>query len=276
MFSVGIVIFREMFEIVLILGIILAATRGLVGRGRWIGLGLGAGLLGAGLVAVFIERISELAGGMGQEIFNAGILFTAAAFIGWTVLWMKRHAREMKFHFHDLGHRITEGKLPFYSLSLVIALAMLREGSEIVLFTYGMLASGQSLAELCIGALVGGVGGIVLGFMMYAGLIRIPMKYFFRITGTILLLLVAGMVSQGFGFLISAGYFESLSATVWDTSWLLSEDGLLGKSLHALIGYTSRPAELQVIAYLVTLAVLSALLRLSGKRTHPLAQPAQA
>ncbi len=265
MYSIGIIIFREVFEIVLILGIVLAATHNIPGRTRWIVLGLVAGLIGSAMIAVFIDSISEFAEGMGQEIFNACILFTAALFIGWTVLWMKRHAREMKQHFNALGNAVADGSIPFYSLSAVIALAMLREGSEIVLFTYGMLASGESVTNLMIGAAGGTVAGLVVGVLMYAGLIRIPMKYFFRITGGLLLLLVAGMMSQGVGFLISAGYFESLSHTAWDSSALLSDNGMLGQSLQTLLGYTARPAVIQVIVYAMTLGLLLLLMRQTGK-----------
>src|ERR1700761_1782251 len=181
MLSAAIVIFREAFEIVLIVGIILAATRNVPQRMKAVGLGFGAGLAGAALVAVFTREISEWAQGMGQEIFSAGILFTAAAFIGWTVLWMKKHSREMKAHFTQVGQDVASGKLPYFSLSLIIALAILREGSEIVLFSYGMLASGMSAMTLAGGAVIGLCGGLAVGVAFYKGLIVFPMKHFFRI-----------------------------------------------------------------------------------------------
>jgi high-affinity iron transporter len=117
MLSSALIIFREVFEVVLIVGIILAATRGIAHRQKAIYLGFGAGLLGSVLVAVFMNQISAFAEGIGQEIFNAGVLFTAAAFIGWTVIWMKRHSHEMKGHFSTIGQSVSEGRLPFYSLS---------------------------------------------------------------------------------------------------------------------------------------------------------------
>ncbi len=127
MLSTAIVIFREALEIALIVGIILAATHGLQGRMKWILGGMAAGSAGAGLVACFAQTISAAASGMGQEFFNAMILFTAALFIGWTVLWMRSHGRAMTLHFKQVGHDVMAGKLPFYSLSLIIALAILRE-----------------------------------------------------------------------------------------------------------------------------------------------------
>jgi high-affinity iron transporter len=266
MLSAAIVIFREVFEIVLIVGIILAATREVPRRWKAVGIGFGAGLSGAGLVAFFTGEISRLAEGVGQEIFSALILFTAAGFIGWTVLWMKKHAREMKAHFTQVGQDVATGKLPYFSLSLIIALAILREGSEIVLFSYGMLASGMSVLTLAGGCLLGLLGGLAAGIALYKGLITFPMKHFFRVTSWILVMLVAGMMSQGAAFLSAAGAFGNLSHTVWNTSWLLSDGSILGQSLKTLIGYTARPTEIQLIAYAGTLVTMLCLLNLSGRK----------
>jgi FTR1 family protein len=269
MLSAAIVIFREVFEIVLIVGIILAATRGIPNRLKAVGLGFGGGLAGAGLVALFTKEISQLAEGVGQEIFNASILFIAGLFIGWTVLWMRKHAREMKAHFTQVGYDVASGKLPYFSLSLIIALAMLREGSEIVLFAYGMLASGMGLLSLAGGAAIGLAGGLVLGLALYWGLVKFSVKNFFHITSWILMMLVAGMMSQAIGFLIAAGMIDSLSRPLWDTSWLLSDGSIAGQSLKTLIGYTARPAVMQVIAYALTLGTLLFLTEISSRIRAP-------
>lgn len=256
MLSSSIVVFREVFEIVLIVGIVLAATRAMPNRMTAIFIGFGAGLFGSALVALFTQQISSYAEGLGQEYFNAGILLTAAAFIGWTVLWMKKHARHMKKHFEDVGHAVTEGKAPMLSLSAIIALALLREGSEIVLFTYGMLASGQSPMIILSGSMLGLAGGLIVGLLLYFGLIKLSVRIFFQVTSALLILLVAGMVSQAFGFLIAAGAFETLSYVVWDSSMILSEHSIIGQSLGTMIGYTARPTAIQIIAYLLTLTGL--------------------
>ena len=103
MLSSAIVVFREVFEIVLIVGIVLAATREMPHRAKAVLLGFGGGLAGSALVALFTGAISGFAQGLGQEYFNAAILFTAAGFIGWTLLWMKRHAKEMRQNFEKIG-----------------------------------------------------------------------------------------------------------------------------------------------------------------------------
>lgn len=268
MFSIALVVFREAFEIVLIVGIILAATRSMPNRTRAISLGFAGGVLGSALVALFTDRISQLAEGVGQEIFNAGILLTAALFIGWTVLWMKRHGREMKGHFTHVSHAVAEGRLTYLSLSLIIMLALLREGSEIVLFTYGMMASGQTLASIAVGFALGAAGGVSVGILIYNGLLKISMRYFFAVTSWLLILLVAGMISQAIGFLVAAGVVESLSRTLWDSSWLISDQSLLGQSLKALLGYTSRPMEIQIVIYVATLIGLGFLMRIVSNQKN--------
>ncbi|MCC7305315.1 MAG: FTR1 family protein [Alphaproteobacteria bacterium] len=262
MLSSAIVVFREVFEIVLIVGIVLAATRGMPGRGCAIALGFGGGIAGSALVALFTESISAMAEGVGQEIFNAGVLFTAAGFIGWTILWMKRHAREMKGQFARLGQDVANGKISYLVLSAVIALAVLREGSEIVLFTYGMLAAGQSPALLLTGSATGLVAGAGIGMLLYLGLIRLSVRVFMQVTSWMLVLLVAGMMSQGIGFLVAAGIFEKFTNVVWDSSWLLSEQGIVGQSLGTLIGYTARPMAIQIFVYLLTLGTLVMFMKL--------------
>jgi high-affinity iron transporter len=266
MFASALIVFREVFEIVLIVGIVLAATRDMPHRTKAIAIGFATGLLGAGIVAAFTGYISNLAEGVGQEMFNSMILFTAAAFIGWTLLWMKQHSREMKTRFTQIGEAVADGTLPYISLSIIIMLAILREGSEIVLFSYGMLATGASLQNLLMGAGIGMAGGTLIGVFLYKGMIRLPVKLFFQVTSTLLMLLVAGMMSQAFGYLVAAGSFEQLSNVVWDSSWLLQEGSLIGQSLKVLIGYTAQPTAIQLIAYLSTLGGLYLMLRITEGR----------
>jgi high-affinity iron transporter len=256
MFSAAIIIFRETLEMALILGVVLAATQGVHRRLLWIVGGFGGGILGALLVAFFAEKISEAAAGMGQELFNAGVLFTAALVIGWTLLWMKKHAGTMTQTLKQTGRDVIEGALPMSSLSVIIGLAVLREGSEIVLFVYGMAVSGQSLSSIAMGSLLGLLLGSAMGVLLYFGLLKISAKYMFKVTGALMLLLVAGLASQGAGFLQAAGFFGDYADILWDSSWLLSDAGMAGKALHSLIGYSAQPTVLQGLFYAGTLAVM--------------------
>src|SRR5712691_2243403 len=112
-----VIVFREVIEAGLIIGIVLAATRGVPERGAWVGLGIGVGAFGAGVVALFAEAISNAFDGAGQALFNASVL------------------------------------------AVVLGLAVLREGAEVVLFLYGIIATGTSASSLFVGGLLGLAAG---------------------------------------------------------------------------------------------------------------------
>jgi high-affinity iron transporter len=275
MLSTAIIVFREIFEIAIILSVVLAATRGVAGRWKWVGLGIGAGAVGSGLVAFFAGEIADAAEGMGQEIFNAGVLFAAAAVIGWTVVWMKRHARELTAHLKKVGAAVVDGELPLYSVAVVIALAVLREGSEIVLLTYGLAAAGKSIASIAIGSAVGAVGGTIAGALFYYGILKVSTKHLFTVTSALLVLLASSMAAQGTVFLVAADKLPALADPLWDSSAILSQNSVLGQILHALIGYSDQPLGMQVLVFAVVLGVMTLSLKLAGKPQKTAEKPAK-
>jgi high-affinity iron transporter len=249
MFPAFLITFREILEVALILGVVIAATEGLRHRTRWILAGIGGGILGSVLLAAFTDAISDLAEGVGQELFNAALLLTVSIIIGWTAIWMRTHAKKATKRIKEKGAMMLEGDLPKYTIAFIIALTVLREGAEIVLFSYGMLTSGTPLQTVLLGALGGLLVGAFVGFLLYEGLISISTKYIFKVTTWLLVLISAGMASVAIKFLVAAGYFESLSQIVFDASGVLSEKNIIGQVLHALFGYTERPMVIQLIVY---------------------------
>ncbi|MEI6437232.1 MAG: FTR1 family protein [Candidatus Omnitrophota bacterium] len=264
MVSIALVVFREVFEIALIIGILMAATKGLPGRTRWVGLGLVLGALGAGLIAFFADGISQAAEGMGQELFNAGILLLAAVLIGWTTLWMTRHGRQVTQEFKEIGQELSSGSRPMYSLAFVVALAVLREGAEVVMFTYSAFLTGETIPHLVMGCVLGAGLGAMAGILLYFGLTKIPTGKIFHVISWLLVFLVAGMVVQAFGYLTAAGKVPELIPTLWDTSSFIARGSLIGQVLHALLGYTDRPSGIQLLVYGLTIAGLTVLLRTYG------------
>ena len=257
------IVFREVFEAGLIIGIVMAVTSSVPGRGLWVAGGVIAGVLGACVVALFTGGLSELFGGSGQELFNAGILGFAVLMLGWHNVWMARHGREMAAEMRAAGHAVVTGSKSLAALAVVVMIAVLREGSEVVLFLYGVAAA-QGGADLSMAA--GGAVGLVLGaivcLLTYLGLITIPTRYLFAVTSTLITLLAAGMAAQAIAFLQQANILTVFDETVWNTSWLLSDSSLLGRALHTLIGYVDQPTAMQLIAYAATLAVILVLMRL--------------
>ena len=268
MLNSAIIIFREVLEAALIVTIVLAATRGVANRNRWILAGIGAGVLGALLVASVTEQISMAFEGIGQELFNALILLTAVVMLAWHNIWMARHARALTAHLKQVGQNVASGSLPMYFLATAVGVAVLREGSEIVLFMYGLAAGGNNPLALLIGGLFGLAAGALLGYLLYRGLLRIPVSRLFTVTGWMILLLASGMAANAAMYLSQAGWLPS-QPPLWDTSGALSEHSLAGQVFHVVVGYQERPTPMELGFYLVTLTLIAAgmlLVRQSGKQ----------
>ncbi len=259
MFGAAIIVLRETLEAALLIGIIAAATRAIVGRGRWISGGILAGLAGASIVAALTGRIATLFDGVGQELFNAVVLGLAVGLLGWHNIWMSVHGKDLVAGAQKVGREVSDGQRELSAILIVIALAVLREGSESALFLYGLLSSGEvSGFAVAGGCALGLIAGTALGMLLYVGMLRIPMRWFFTVTSTLILLLAAGMASRMARFLNQADLLPSLINPLWDLSSVLPVDSPMGAVMHALVGYDAAPNGMQVVFYVATaLAILA-------------------
>ena len=269
MLGAAVIVFREVVEAGLIIGIVLVATRALPHRGRWVTLGVVAGIAGAAVVALFAEAISNAFSGSGQELLNASVLGAAVLMLMWHSAWMARHGREMAAAMAAVGQSVSAGARPMTALAVVVGLAVLREGAEIVLFLYGIVATGTSGSSLLLGGAFGVAAGAVLTALTYYGLLAVPARHVFTVTTVLIALLAAGMAAQAVQFLDAAGVIDVLSNRMWDTSAFLPQDSLLGRLLLTLIGYTDRPTELQLIAYLATLVAIAVMTWIAAPPRRP-------
>jgi len=258
-----IIVFREVIEAGLIVGIVLAASREIEGNKRWVSYGVLGGVAGSFVVAMFAGAISDAFAGAGQEIFNATVLGAAVVMLTWHNVWMARHGREIAIHMQDVGAAVSAGQKPLAALGIVVGLAVLREGAEVVLFLYGVLASGTSGGAVLTGGVLGIFAGAAFSALTYFGLLAVPMRHIFTVTSILIALLAAGMAAQAAYFLDAAGLITVLGQQLWDTSSVLPQDSLIGRILHTLIGYTDRPTELQLLVYVLTLVVMMALMRIA-------------
>jgi high-affinity iron transporter len=264
-----IIVFREVLEAGLIVGIVMAATRGVVGRGRWITIGIVGGVLGASIVALFAGAISQAFEGSGTELLNASVLAIAVVMLMWHNAWMARHGREMAAEMRSIGTAVSEGAKPLTALAIVVGVAVLREGSEVVLFLYGILAQGGTTA---MGMGAGGALGVLLGAgltaLIYFGLVAIPTKNLFAVTGWLITLLAAGLAVQAVAFLQQAGLLPFLEKPLWDTSAILADGTIVGKMLKTLVGYTDQPNGAQLLAWVAVVAVMVGMTRFVSAKSH--------
>ena len=269
MLGVALLVFREVLEAALIVTVVAAATRGVPHRRLFIGGGIALGVMGAGLVALCMSFIESSVGGSGQELFEAGVLLTAVVMIGWHVTWMSSHGKEMVERLRGITASIKSGSSSVAILLVVVALAVMREGSEIALFLFGLAAGGAGRLDLVAGVPLGLAGGVALGIVLYLGLLRIPMRHFFHATNWMLVLLASGLSSSAAAYLIQANWLPTLGNQLWDTSWLLGNGSLAGQALHVLVGYEARPAGMQLAFWTVTFGVLLIAMRATARQRAP-------
>ena len=252
MFGTSLIVFREVLEAALIIGLIAAATKGIPTRGRWLVGGALVGLAGSAVVAASMEGIAQFANGIGQEIFNAAILGVAVLMLAWHSIWMASRGQALANDARHLGGAIRDGQQTLSVLLVVVAVAVLREGAETVLFLYGVALSGSStLVEMVTGGALGLASGVVVGMTLYLGLLRIPVRWFFAVISALVLLLAAGMAAQAARFLVQADLLPSLKSPLWDVSSVLPNESAIGAVLHGLVGYDAHPAGIQVVFYVV-------------------------
>jgi high-affinity iron transporter len=262
MFGTALIVFREVLEAAMIIGIIAAATQGVPARGRWLVGGTLIGLAGSALVAASMEAIAQFADGVGQEVFNASILGIAVLMLAWHSIWMAGRGKAIAIEAKLIGSAIRGGQKTLSVVLVVIAIAVLREGAETVLFLYGVAVSGSStFPEMAIGGALGLAGGAAVGATLYLGLLRIPVRSFFAVISAMVLLLAAGMAAQAARFLVQADLLPSLRSPLWDVSGILPNESAVGAVLHGLIGYDAHPAGMQVVFYVTVAAVIAACMR---------------
>ena len=262
-----IIVFREVIEAGIIVGIVMAVTRGVRGSRLMAGAGVVAGVVGASLVAAFAGALADALNGVGQEIFNASILALAVCMLAWHNIWMASHGRQLAADARQLGQDVRSGARPLFALAIVVAVAVMREGSEVALFLYGLVAAGGTTAgDLLAGSALGLLAGVAVSAVTYFGLVTIPARSLFAVTGALITFLAAGLAAQSANFLQQAGIVTIGGATVWDTSAILSDASLIGRVLHTLIGYSDQPSLLQLVVYVATLAAIFGLTKLFSSR----------
>ena len=246
------IILREGFEIALVLAIVLGYLRRTGNREHfravWTG-AVAAGVLSLGAAAALELTATELSGAT-QESFEGFTMLFAVGVLTWMVFWMRRQAASIG---HALRHQvdiaIERGSL--LALVSIAFVAVLREGLETVLLLFAGASTqrGDSTELFLLGALAGAAIAAALGYGVYRGSSALPLRQFFTATGLIVLVIAAGLLSNGVAELQESGIIGNLGARPWDTDAFISLTTTLGKFLHTLIGYDSAPTWGQIILY---------------------------
>jgi high-affinity iron transporter len=264
MLAVAIILFREVLEASLVIAVVMGASRGIARRGRWVMGGIALGVLGASLMALAVSDLSSMFEGRLSAILNAVILLSAVALLTWHNVWMSSHGRKLASNVAAVGKDVQTGSQPLAALMLLTFAAVMREGSEAVLFIWAIVTSGQQGFAMALGGVGGVAAGVLVGALLYRGLLRFPLRHFFSFTSWLILLLTAGLSAQAAGFLNQAELLPALGYELWDTSHLLSQASIPGQLLHTLVGYIARPSGIEAVFYVGTIVMMLILMRLFG------------
>ena len=262
-----IITLREAFEAALILGIVCGYLEKIGARTgyRYVKWGAGLGLGASDAMGIGVTYVSGPLLDVGPDIITVAVIFAAAGLLTWHAWWMQEHARMIN---GQVRHRIDEALAAnrLWIVGLIAFTGVFREGAETVLFLWGVLA--QAGADTGWGSAVGGLAGVgcavALGWAIFRGGRHVSLPRFFGVTTVFIMLLAAGLLSNGVGRLQALGLLPA-TAPLWNTAWLLSDRSIAGGFLSGLIGYRAQPSLPEVFAYLAYLVLVGALL--FGRRT---------
>lgn len=251
MAAILLITLREGLEAALIVGIVLSVLQRLGKRGRegpvWVWGGV-AGAVGASLgVALVLRTLGLALEGRAEELFEGLVMFLAAGVLTWMIFWMQRQGHQVERSLEGSARRaaLSGSRWGLFALAFV---AVVREGIETVLF---LAAATKGTAPLM--AFLAGAAGLgmaaALGWFIFVAGKRLNLRFFFRVTGTLLLLLAAGLLARGIHELQEASALPVLVEHLWDLNPILNEESLLGSLLAALFGYNGNPSLLEVVGY---------------------------
>ena len=280
---------REGLEAALIIGILLSTLRRLNQRhyARYVWLGVAIAVILSLAVAAGLSAAGLKFEGRAEELFEGVVLILAAALLTGMIFWMQRQGSGIHNSLEASTRRAVQsgdsvqtaltggasGIFPagIWGLFALAFFAVMREGIELALLLVATSFQ-ASAADALLGAVLGMATAILLGAALYAGVLRLDLGQFFRVTNVILLFFAAGMVGLGIHELIEAGVVPAVVDPVWNINPILNDKSALGELLKGLLGYNGNPALTEILAYLVYLAVIGWMLIRTRHRTsvHPI------
>jgi len=251
MFGTGLIVFRETLEAALFVGIVAASTRGVTDRSRWLAFGAAAGVFGSVLMATAMGQISSWADGIGQDIVTMCILSIALCMLAWHCIWVSPNSSQMVQDAKKMGASTAKGNQSLWALAIAVALSVLREGAETVLFVSGLITgSSESPGAIISSVALGLTLGTLCGWLIYEGLGQVKPQRLFAVTNILILMLAGSLASQLAKTASQADWISLFGEQAWDISALLSNDSAIGMVLHGVIGFDASPTQLQVLFYL--------------------------
>jgi high-affinity iron transporter len=243
---------REGLEASLIVGIIAAF---LIQRGErralrsmWFGVAAAVALCFG--VAAVLRAIGESLPSRQREGFEAVLALTAVAGITYMIMWMRRHSRGLKGSLErNAAAALAAGST--FALVGMAFFAVLREGLETAVFLLATFENSRNPVATGAGALIGIAVAVGLGLGIYLGGVRINLSRFFRVTGFVLVLVAAGLLSLAVHSASEAGWISVLQSPAFDLAWLVAPGSVRASLLTGVLGLQPVPTVAEVLAWLL-------------------------
>jgi high-affinity iron transporter len=268
--SAFLIMLREGLEGALIVAIILAYLKRL-GHHRhfasvWIGTaaGVGVALIAGTIVFTVLGRLH----GRAEAITEGVVAVMAAAVLTWMIFWMSRQARFIKGALHaKVDAALASGSVA--GLASLAFVAILREGLESALFMLGTTVGARSEIQGFVGGLIGVAGAAIIGYLVYRGSHLVNLRWFFRVTGALIILFAAGLLATGVHEFQDAGLVPSLHAHIWNlghVALLNPDQTTVGQLLKGLLGWSPAPSIEMALVYLMFLVPVGAMFLLQTRK----------
>lgn len=252
-----VIVLREVLEAALIIGVLLALGNRMQVSRRWAIWSVGAGLAGALAYAASTATVSDWLDGVGQEVMNALMQITIySCLMLITVIFSNGHKRIARN-----TNRI------IFLMVVSVSVAIIREGSEILIYLSSFRTNSDLLEPVLLGSLVGAGIGASVGALAYYALLNVSRTWLPYVSIVVVMLIGAGMAGQASLLLIQADWLPS-QASLWDSSGWVAENSITGQLLYALLGYEATPTPIQVSAYFGGLLLPLVLMLVSRGSNH--------
>jgi high-affinity iron transporter len=274
MFANFLIGLREGLEAALVVGILVAylvkTNRQSLLPGIWLGVGVAIVIsLGFGALLTFGPQGLSFEA---QEVIGGMLAMVAVGFVTWMIFWMARTARSLRGELENrLDSAAAAGK---WSLAMVAALAVGREGLETALFLWAATKATSTTSTPLIGAALGLATAVALGILIYRGAMRINLGKFFTWTGAFLVVVAAGVLSYGIHDLQEAGVLPGLNNLAFNVSEQIPPGSWYGTLLKGTINFSPATTWLEALAWLLYIVpVMYLFLRKVRTVAQPLPQP---
>lgn len=273
MYRMGFILFREILEISVLLGIFLAVTKSVPKSRYYIFSGALLGFLSSVLLSLTPSNVASDIG-ISDDLLNVSINLFVVFTIGWTIIWVDKNNQSLKSHISTISltkqeaSDISSGysKFPYITLLLLVAGTCFREGAEIVFMIYSVSAlENKGVVDYIIGMSFGGLAGIICGICVYIGLFRAVTSYLFPLVTFLMYFIAASFAAHAAQLLTASGIVDIGIESLWDTSAVVSDSSIVGKLLNILFGYIAKPNSLELAFYCSTLIIIFALSRINKK-----------